>query len=373
MAKKTGVSLVAQNMEAAIAARRAERLAQAAANASASPAETAQSTVPAQDARPTSLMSGGPLPRPAGGMSGVASMIQQQEKSLRQQLEDAQRALSAAGKQKVDPNLIKPSRFYNRSELDYQPQADEQFQELMRSIQAGGTNAVEVLLNRHTDTGELETVYGHRRVAACRESQVQVSAYVLDDLDPHAIAQLQWIENSHRKDPSVIDRARQIASQLDTGAWQNQKHLAEGLNISPPQVSRLLEIARSLPPTLQLAHPNHHKITLRQAKELATIAVTKPDVFKTRLEVVARRRTELSAEAATAILLHGEASAANAAKSGARVTFASSTSGLTLKARNLSSAQTLELSKLIEAALQQLGLNESTEQRSGSADGVEGP
>jgi len=293
--------------------------------------------------------------RPKGGVTGVGALIAEESSGLRAQLEALQRQLALAGAKQIETALIKPSRFYNRFELDLNPETDSDFKDLVASVRQGGGNSIPALLNRLPgDDEKYELVYGHRRWAACRAAALPLLAYVYEGLEPKIIARLQLIENSDRKDPSVLDRAQQIASQMDSKAWESQAALSREMGVSEGTVSRFLEIAAHIPKSLQMAHPNHHKITVRQAIGLAKLGKTSPSTLKQRIEAVRSRRASLSAEEATNLLLLGEKTADGQAK--VKLQWTASANGLTLKVRGLPTAKNLELSKKIEALLSEYGL-----------------
>lgn len=296
-------------------------------------------------------------PRQRGGLSGVGALIGQEERGLRAQLEALQRQLATSGAKAVDPALIKPSRFYNRFEMDLNEQSDEEFKELVASVRIGGGNSIPALVNRiEGEAEQYELVYGHRRWAACRIVGMPLLAYVHEGLEPKVIARLQLIENSERKDPSVLDRAKQIASQMDSGAWDTQVELSREVGLSQAQVSRLLDIARHIPKTLQMAHPNHHKITFNQAKTLAKLGENNPAMLKARIEEIRALRSSLSAEEATNWLLSGKKASDVGNKT--KVVWTASPTGMTLKIRGLPTARSLELSKKIELLLSEYGLTD---------------
>lgn len=303
--------------------------------------------------------------RPRGGLSGVSALMREEEvglrgenSALRAKMEALQAQLADQGVKRVETGLISASRFYNRFEMDLNEQADEEFKELVASIRTGGGNSIPALLNRIDGQEEkYELVYGHRRWAACRIVGVPLNAYVHEGLEPKVIARLQLIENSDRKDPSVLDRAKQIASQMESGAWSTQGELAKEVGISGGQVSKLLDIARYVPKTLQMAHPNHHKITFNQARALAKLGENSMALLKERIEEIRGMRASLSAEEATNWLLSGKKAADAGSKT--KVVWTASPTGMTLKIRGLATARSLELSKRIEQLLSEYGLTES--------------
>lgn len=252
----------------------------------------------------------------------------------------------------LSPKAISPSRYYNRHTVDVIPEADRDFAELVDSIRVNGGNAIPALVNKGESGYEL--VYGHRRLAACKLLGINLKVHVETGLSPTQMAQLQLLENRDRKSPSVIDQALQIASQFKEGAWGSQTDLAKTMNISEGRVSLLVQVAKYVPRDLPMYHPNHHKITYRQADALARLGKEQKKDLKARMDWIRVNKSTLSAEEATNHLIHGAVSGDRTGKP--VVVWTGSGSSATLKVRGLTTAKAVELNAGIEALLKQLGL-----------------
>lgn len=294
------------------------------------------------------------LPSPA--KTGTGLLISKEEGGLRSQLAELQRQMQEAGVQEIDPGAIEPSRFYNRYSLDMDADGSQTFKDLRDSIELDGGNTIPILLNKDSAKDKFEVVYGHRRWKAAKDLGIKVKAFVGHDLDPREIARLQLIENSLRADPSVIDVARQMSDQMQSGAWKEQSDLANALGYSKGYVSHMLKIARQVPLALQMAHPDHHKITFRQAKALSDLQEKSPSVLKERIEGVRSNRESMSAEEATQFLLTGTKTAS---RTGTEVSFTSSAQGVTLKVRGLPLSTKEELLRKLEIVLVDMKLKDS--------------
>lgn len=99
----------------------------------------------------------------------------------------------------IDCALVKPSRFYSRCEVDFDPKLDSDFEKLVASIRTNGGNSIPAMVHRCVKKpNEYELIYGHRRWMACRAAGVRLIATVKEGLSPKEIAKLQLVENSHR-------------------------------------------------------------------------------------------------------------------------------------------------------------------------------
>jgi len=332
MSKKSGISRTASGVSALLEANRQRR-------------EEQQSAEVASNA--------GDSPAIRDAKSGTGQIFARRENSLQIQVLELQRQLEESGSQSIATDKVSPSRYYNRFELDLDPNADRDFAELLSGIKADGGNAVPALLHKNDDDS-YELIYGHRRWAACKQAGVPLVAYVKEGLDAREVARLQLLENTGRKDPSVLDRALQVVSQLKKGAWKGgQSELAKTMGISQGYVSMLHDIGQNIPMTVQMAHPNHHKITFKQIKRIADIAKESPATLNTRIEWVRTNKPSLSSEEATNYLIHGKQTVSS---DGPSVQWSASKQGMTLKVRGLTSATAVKLSARVEELMVEFGL-----------------
>ncbi len=284
--------------------------------------------------------------------SGTGAVVREHVDGLKGRLERALADLEAS-ESLLDPEIVAPSRFYNRFNNDIMVVPGSDMARFADGVAATGGNIMPVLVNHVTAEDRYELVYGHRRWAAVKHHGLKLKAKVVQDMPARDIARFQIIENLSRADPSILDLARQIASQLSNNAWSSQKEAAKNIGISEGYVSQLLAIAK-LPITLEACHPDQRTITKHQAAAIAKVYLNDPQEFKRRLLHVDARRNSLSGPNATAILLHGTAGT-NAPQRHVFIT--SSTSGFTLKLRSVDSATASTALEKVKTVLMDMGLD----------------
>ena len=157
------------------------------------------------------------------------------------------RALVAAGDKVVelDPGLIEASFVTDRLN---QVAADHET--LVASVRDHGQQ-VPILVRPHpTAPGRYQVAYGHRRLAAATELRRPVRA-VVKRLSDEELVVAQGQENSARTDLSYIERAL-FAAALEDREFERSVIMA-ALNVEKTQLSRLLAIARAIPPRIAAA------------------------------------------------------------------------------------------------------------------------
>jgi ParB family chromosome partitioning protein len=90
---------------------------------------------------------------------------------------------------------------------------------------------------------DLELIYGARRLFVARHVNRPLLVEVRAVSDREGIIAMD-IENRHRKDISPYERGMSYARWLAGGYFASQEEVARVLRVSPPQVSRLLKLAR---------------------------------------------------------------------------------------------------------------------------------
>jgi ParB family transcriptional regulator, chromosome partitioning protein len=103
-------------------------------------------------------------------------------------------------------------------------------------------------------THDFELVYGARRLFVARHLNVALSVEVRELTDHGAVIALD-IENRQRKELSPYERGRAYRMWIQNGIVASQDDLAQTLNISASQVSRLIKLAE-LPCELVSAFPS---------------------------------------------------------------------------------------------------------------------
>lgn len=174
----------------------------------------------------------------------------------------------------IDANSVKMSRIMDR--IDPSDGIDD----LKESIRENGQKVP--ILVRRLENGNLEVVYGRRRLLACQAIGQKVRATVMEMTDEEAII-AQGVENNARQDPSYIERAlfatsiiRELDANKDTKAAQRMA--AQALNIHETEVSRMKKMAEAIPePLIRWIGPAHGA-GRRQWEKLKGLCATKSDL-----------------------------------------------------------------------------------------------
>jgi len=90
---------------------------------------------------------------------------------------------------------------------------------------------------------EVELIYGARRLHIARQLNKPIRVMLRDVSDREAVVAMD-AENRHRKDISPYERGSSYARLLRSGFFSSQEELAQALNTSASQVSRLLKLTR---------------------------------------------------------------------------------------------------------------------------------
>lgn len=158
----------------------------------------------------------------------------------------------------VSPTLIHASRFSDRID------ASEDLSDLIESIRQHGQQ-VPILLRR-LDNGDLEVVYGRRRVLACKALGIDVRASVMEMTEEEALI-AQGVENNQRLDTSFIEKALFITRILDAGFKGVVVHRATGVNDT--LIYKMKAIVSAIPENIIRAIGPAHGAGRRQWEALA--------------------------------------------------------------------------------------------------------
>jgi ParB family chromosome partitioning protein len=90
---------------------------------------------------------------------------------------------------------------------------------------------------------DVEVICGARRLFVARHIKRDLAVELRDISDREALI-LMDMENHQREDISAYERGMSYSRWLRSGLFQSQDDIARALKISPPQVSRLLKLAR---------------------------------------------------------------------------------------------------------------------------------
>ena len=202
--------------------------------------------------------------------------------------------------QKLDPSIIRPSKWANRHEASF---LATDFQELKADIAAAGGNVQPIkvrpvsVLNRSTPPGEptFELIFGHRRHRACAELGIPVLAAIEEASDVSLFEQMER-ENRGRKNLSAWEQGTMYRRALDDGLYSSLRRLAEGLGVDVSLVSKSVSLAR-LPEAVVAAFQSPLDIQFRWAAPLTEAMQKDPDGTLSRARAIAETRGDLSAAA----------------------------------------------------------------------------
>jgi ParB family transcriptional regulator, chromosome partitioning protein len=139
----------------------------------------------------------------------------------------------------IEPDRIIDTNWRDRDEralgLD-----DTELLELVRSIEAHGQRVPITVRPSKAPVGKYEIVVGHRRHRACMKLGRSVKAIVEDMSDLDLVVQME-VENSVRRDLSVIEKARKYRAFVE-GGLMNQAQIADRFGYSQGLVAQLMSI-----------------------------------------------------------------------------------------------------------------------------------
>lgn len=237
-----------------------------------------------------------------GFLTAQSTAIQEAE-ALKQRLKALE---GEAPLRKLDPVMVKPSKWANRHESSFQT---AEFQALKAEIAAAGGNVQPIkvrpipVLNGSTPPVEqrFEVIFGHRRHRACAELGIPVLAAIEEASDLDLFEQMER-ENRGRKNLSAWEQGTMYRRALDEGLYGSLRRLADGLGVDVSLVSKSISLAR-LPDTVVAAFGGPLDIQFRWAAPLTEAMQKDPDGTLTRARSIADSRGELSAAAILARLI----------------------------------------------------------------------
>jgi ParB/RepB/Spo0J family partition protein len=140
----------------------------------------------------------------------------------------------------VDPKRVKPWAHHNRSAVWY---TRERCQDLIDSIAKDEQQEPALARRLKGDPDfDYELIYGMRRRFACEAIGRKLKLRVVDADDSRA-AVLMHVENADRQDITPMERALSFQALIESKVFQAQDALAEAMNLSKGQVSKMLKAA----------------------------------------------------------------------------------------------------------------------------------
>ena len=178
-------------------------------------------------------------PAPLGSKGVVGAM----SRALADISSDWNAARSGQEMLEIDAALIDGSIVRDRM-----PGSTADHQALVASVREHGQQ-VPVLLRPHpNEPDRYQIAYGHRRVDALREAGLPVRA-VVRQLSDSELVVAQGQENSARRDLSYIERGTFGASLEDR--YFSREVIMAALSVDKTELSRLINVARSVPPRIK--------------------------------------------------------------------------------------------------------------------------
>lgn len=144
--------------------------------------------------------------------------------------------------------------------------SDADIASLAESIKQHGQQVPIMVRPLADKPGRYKIVYGRRRLRALHTIGMTARALVRTLSDEEAIL-AQGQENSHRLDPSFIEKALFAAQLSDNG--YDQPVILDALAIDKPMLSRMTKVARTIPEAVIMMIGSAHGVGRRRWEELA--------------------------------------------------------------------------------------------------------
>ncbi len=199
-----------------------------------------------------------------GQMLAFRGQIQQSEdemSTLRERLLQYEGALPT---RKMDPKVIRPSRWANRHETAF---LTSEFAGLKADIEHAGGNVQAILIRPiPNEPGQFEIVFGHRRHRAALELGIPVLASIwTEELGDAALFTAMDRENRERADLSAYEQGVMYRRALEENLFPTQRQLAEALGVSHTWVRKAMSVAQ-LPQAVTDCFRSPLEISFRHAE-----------------------------------------------------------------------------------------------------------
>jgi ParB family chromosome partitioning protein len=142
----------------------------------------------------------------------------------------------------IDPTLIKPSKWVNRSEQSFH---DSLFANLKADIFSAGGNVQPIKVRPvfGSTPQTYEIVFGHRRHRACLDLGINVLA-MIELIDDTTLFMEMDRENRQRADLRPYEQGVMYARALDERLFPSMRKMAEALGIEAGTASKAVSIAK---------------------------------------------------------------------------------------------------------------------------------
>ncbi len=178
--------------------------------------------------------------------------------------------------QKLDPTLIKPSKWANRNEQSFHRQEWEEFKAEIKSA-GGNIQPIKVrgVFPKNTPLQTYEIIFGHRRHRACLELGIAVFALIEDASDKQLFEEMDR-ENRQREDLTPYEQGEMYRKALDEGLYPSMRNMVESLQVNLGNASTYIKLAR-MPDVVLDAFEARLDIQQRWIKPLAGAIEKNPD------------------------------------------------------------------------------------------------
>lgn len=167
----------------------------------------------------------------------------------------------------VSPSHIRLSPLQDRID------PEEGLEALIESIRAHGQKVP--ILVRRLPSGEMEIVYGRRRLLACRALGMDVRAVVME-MDDRSALIAQGVENAQRLENSYIERALFVKQVLDAGF--DLATVEQAIGVEATQASRMRGIVDAIPLPVIRRIGAAHGVGRRPWEELRKLLTDRSDL-----------------------------------------------------------------------------------------------
>lgn len=207
----------------------------------------------------------------------------------------------ASATRKINPKLIRPSKWANRHEESFN---SAEFESFKAEIETAGGNVQPIKVRPAKDEpGIYELVFGHRRHRACLELGLDVLALVEELSDAELFCQMDR-ENRERSALRPWETGTTYARALDEGLFASARKLAEAASIDLSQLGKALALAR-LPSDIVAAFESPLDLQYRWATLLTQAIQKDPDLIIERAKTLKASSEKLGASQVLTRLLEG--------------------------------------------------------------------
>jgi ParB family chromosome partitioning protein len=235
------------------------------------------------------------------GKDELAKDLAQAQAQLAAANRSAERFVGAELVRALDPKLVKPSRWANRSEASLK---SRDFEKLKVEIDNAGGNVQPIKVRTSVRSpGEYEIVFGHRRHRACLELNIPVRALIAEVGDAELFAEMDR-ENRQRADLRPYEQGLIYAKALDEALFPSLRKMADALGVDVGNASKAISLAR-LPSVVLNAFESPLDLLQAWATPLSTALQRSPDLVLERARALSKVTPRLTPAKVFVELLHG--------------------------------------------------------------------